>query len=77
MWPENREAVRLFLELSGDWIKPGAMGGVYRLPTTEIEAAMRISGTENQKTCWKQLQMMKAHVAEILMQKLIEARNAK
>lgn len=76
VWPENWEAVQLFLALSMDWIKPNAMGGGYRLPTTEIEAAMRISGTQNHHHCWNQLQIMKGHAAAILMQQFIEASNA-
>lgn len=76
VWPENWEAVQLFLTLSMDWIKPNAMGGSYRLPTTEIEAAMRISGVKNRKNCWQQIQLMKAHAGAILMQQFNEANRA-
>lgn len=76
VWPENWEAVQLFLALQADWITPGAMGGSYRLPTTEIEAAMRIKGIKDKQSAWQKLQLMKEHAADALMRKYIERNHA-
>ncbi len=66
VWPENQEAVKVFLELEPDWQTPGEFGGSFRLPSSEVEVGIRLSQAENPYECWRQIQLMKRIAAHYL-----------
>lgn len=65
VWPENWEAVQLFLRLSSQW-RYGAMGGVIGLDYPSVESVMRMLRVKDKATMLDELQVMERAALEVL-----------
>lgn len=68
VWPENWDALELFLRLQTQW-KTGAMGGIFGLDYAGLEAVMRMLGIEQKEEMFAKIQVMEFAALPVLNKK--------
>lgn len=68
VWPENRQALEVFLALQTQW-RTGALGGVLGLDYTALEAVLRMMQVTDQPTMFEDMQIMERAALEELSKK--------
>lgn len=68
VYPENWEAVQLFLKLGTQW-RVGAMGGFFGLDYSSVESTMRICRVRKKRKVFEQLRIMEVAALPVLNKK--------
>lgn len=73
VYPENIEAVILFLNLQTCWEVPGLAGGRLTIPPADIQAEMDMYGVADRRDTYRRIKIM-IHAAQPELADSIEAR---
>ena len=68
IWPENAEALALFLACGTQW-RMGPLGGVLGLDYQGVQAALRMMKVKDIQTMFEDLRMMERAALEVLNRK--------